>query len=114
MFSRSTSPSLSSDNDSELSSSLNEDVPEISDGEFIPYDENLEPVATQEEAAAYEQNFAREEEERDMYTGCKCFQLHRGQSSAVVTKSIVFFTYFFQYLQNKMYSIGRKKHGNRM
>ena len=67
MSSRSSSPSLSSDNDSELSSSLNEDVPELSDGEFIPYDENLEPVATQEEAAAYEQNFAREEEERDMY-----------------------------------------------
>ena len=40
MCSRSSSPSLSSDNDSELSSSLNEDVPEISDGEFIPYDEN--------------------------------------------------------------------------
>ena len=67
MSSRSSSPSLSSDNDSELSSSLNEDVPEISDGEFIPYDENLEPVATKEEAAAYEQNFAREEEECDMY-----------------------------------------------
>ena len=63
---RSSSPSPSSDNDSELSFSLDEDVPEMSDGEFIPYDENLEPVATQEEAAAYEQNFAREEEERDM------------------------------------------------
>ena len=54
MSSRSSSPSLSSDSDSELSSSLNEDVPEISDGELIPYDENLAPVATQEEA---EQNF---------------------------------------------------------
>ena len=58
---RPSSPSLSSDNDSELSFSLDEDVPEISDGEFIPYDENLEPVATQE-AAAYEQKFACEEE----------------------------------------------------
>ena len=58
---RSSSPSLSSDNDSELSFSLDEDVPEISDGEFIPYDENFEPVATQ--AAAYGENFAREEEE---------------------------------------------------
>ena len=67
MSSRSSSPSLSSDNDSELSSSLNEDVPQIIEGEFIPYDENLEPVATQEEAAAYERNFAREEEEHDMY-----------------------------------------------
>lgn len=70
MSSRSSSPSLSSDNDSELSSSLNEDVPEISEGEFIPYDENLEPVATQEEAAAYEQNVAREEEEHDMCQRC--------------------------------------------
>ena len=67
MSPRLSSPSLSSNNDLELSSSLNEDVPEISDGEFIPYDENLEPLATQEEAAAYEQNFAREEEEHDMY-----------------------------------------------
>ena len=44
---RSISPSLSSDNDSEFSFSLDKDVPEISDGGFIPYDENLEPVATQ-------------------------------------------------------------------
>ena len=48
MSSRSSSPSIFSDNDSELSSSLSEDVPEIIEGEFIPYDENLEPVATQE------------------------------------------------------------------
>lgn len=59
MSSRSSSPSLSSDNDSELSLSLNEDVPELTEGEFIPYDENLEPFATQEEAAAYEQKISR-------------------------------------------------------
>jgi len=35
-----------------LSSSMNEDVPEVLEGEFIPYDENLEPVAIEEEAAA--------------------------------------------------------------
>ena len=52
MSSRSSSPSIPSDNYSELSFSLNEDVPEIIEGEFIPYDENLEPEATQEEAAA--------------------------------------------------------------
>jgi len=40
------------DNDSELSSSMNEDVPEVLEGEFIPYDENLEPVAIEKEAAA--------------------------------------------------------------
>ena len=49
---RSISPSLPCDNDSELSSSMNEDVPEILEGELIPYDENLEPVAIEEEAAA--------------------------------------------------------------
>ena len=43
MSSRSSSPSIVSDNDSELSSSLSEDVLEIIKGEFIPYDENLEP-----------------------------------------------------------------------
>ena len=52
----------SSDNDSELSFSLNEDVPEIIEGEFIPYNENLEPVATQEETAAYEENSMCEED----------------------------------------------------
>ena len=35
MSSRSSSPSIFSDNDSELSSSLSEDVPEIIEGEFI-------------------------------------------------------------------------------
>ena len=53
MFSRCSSPSIPSDNDSELRFSLNEDVPEIIEGKFIPYDENLEPVAAQEEAAVY-------------------------------------------------------------
>jgi len=55
-----SSHSLPSNNDSELSSSINEDVPEVIEGKFIPYDENLEPVATQEEATAvYIKNFAR-------------------------------------------------------
>ena len=35
MSSRSSSPSIFSDNDSELSSSLSEDVPEMIEGEFI-------------------------------------------------------------------------------
>jgi len=41
MSSRSSSPSILSDNDSELSSPLSKDVPEIIEGGFIPYDENL-------------------------------------------------------------------------
>lgn len=94
MSSRSSSPSILSDNDSDLSSSLSEDVPEIIEGEFIPYDENLEPVATQEEAAAFEENSVREEEERVMFqrrfagevetnTWCKCSQC----STEAVTKA---------------------------
>ena len=59
MSSHSSSPSILSDNDSELSSSLSEDVPEIIEEEFIPYDKNLEPVATLEEAAAFEENSVR-------------------------------------------------------
>ena len=55
---RSISPSLPCDSDSELSSSMNEDVPEVLEGGFIPYDENLEPVAIEEEAAAL-YNFCR-------------------------------------------------------
>ena len=31
---------------------MNGDVPEVLEGEFIPYDGNLEPVAIEEEAAA--------------------------------------------------------------
>ena len=69
MSSRSSTPCILSDNDSELSSSLSEDVPEIIEGEFIPYDENLEPVANQEEAAALKENSVREEGE------CVMFQL---------------------------------------
>ncbi|KAK2570281.1 hypothetical protein P5673_005068 [Acropora cervicornis] len=72
MSSRSSSPSILSDNDSELSSSLSEDVPEIIEGEFIPYDENLEPVATQEEAAAFEENSVREEEEQAVTKAEEC------------------------------------------
>ena len=52
MSSRSISLSLPYDNDSELSYSMNEDVPEVIEGEFILYDEKLEPVAIEEEAAA--------------------------------------------------------------
>ena len=75
MSSRSSSPSILSDNDSELSSSLSEDVPEIIEGGFIPYDENLEPVATQEEAAVFEENSVREEE------NVSCFNVfYRGNS----------------------------------
>ena len=55
MSSRSTSPSVSSEDDSDVSSFLSEDGPEDSGKEFFLYDERLEPVATEEEVAAYEE-----------------------------------------------------------
>ena len=67
MSSRSSSPSIPSDNDSELSFSLNEDVPEIIEGEY-------------DEKSLSEENSVREEEEcfpstplccRDQYMMCK-------------------------------------------
>ena len=70
MSSRVSSPSLSSDNDSELSSSLNEDFPEISEGEFIPYDENLEPERRKKRPQLTdEMSRAKKKLEHDMYQG---------------------------------------------
>lgn len=54
-----------------------------SEGSFVPYDEDLDPLATQEEAAAYEANMALEAErelefqrrftgEVDVGTWCTC------------------------------------------
>ena len=62
MSSRSNSPSISSEDDSEESLSFNE-YP--SDDNL--YDDSLEPVATEEEVAAYEESSAREEEELQEY-----------------------------------------------
>ena len=51
MSSRSSSPSLLSSNDVELSPSRDEDVLEGIKGEFILHHENLEPLTTREDAA---------------------------------------------------------------
>lgn len=51
MSSRSSSPSLLSINDVELSPSRDEDVLEGIKGEFILHHENLEPLTTREDTA---------------------------------------------------------------
>lgn len=66
MSSRSNSPSISSNDDSEESLSFNE-YPSDDNSEGYLYDDSLEPVATEEEVAAYEESSAREEEELQEY-----------------------------------------------
>jgi len=66
MSSRSNSPCVSSDDDSELNFSFPED-PSDDDGEGYLYDDSLEPISTEEEVAAYEESSAREEEEIQEY-----------------------------------------------
>ena len=63
MSSHSSSSSISSEDGSELSSNANTSDIEDSGANFIPYDEDLEPIATLEKAAAYEENLALEEEQ---------------------------------------------------
>ncbi|XP_078356492.1 uncharacterized protein LOC144641349 [Oculina patagonica] len=83
--------SVSTDNLSDHSSeSIEEQSSEASEGsfhstneEFLPYDESLEPVANEQEAAAYVEQVALEEEEEEILWGrfsgeeevenwCKC------------------------------------------
>ena len=52
--------SSSAESDSDNSS---EGISDHAEQDFIPYDEDLEPVATQEESMAYEETVARQEEE---------------------------------------------------
>lgn len=61
MSSRSSSPSVSSDDGSESNFSFPEDRSD-DNGEGCLYHDSLEPVATKEEVAAYEESSAREEE----------------------------------------------------
>ena len=75
MSSRSNSPSISSDDDSELNFSFSDDRSD-DNGEGYLYNDSLEPVATEEEVAAYEESSAREEEELQEYR-CR----HTGETS---------------------------------
>ena len=66
MSSRSNSPCISSNDDSELNFSFSED-PSDNNGEGYLYDDSLEHVATEEEVAAYKESSVREEEELQEY-----------------------------------------------
>ena len=66
MSSRSSSPSVSSDDGSESNFSFPEDRSD-DNGEGCLYHDSLEPVATKEEVAAYEESSAREEEQLEEY-----------------------------------------------
>ena len=59
----SSSSSNSWEDGSDLSSNVDFSEVEDSEGNFILYDEELEPIATQEETAAYEANRVIEEEQ---------------------------------------------------
>ena len=56
MFFSSSSSSFSSEDGSESSSDRSSVIFEESEASFVPHDEDLEPLATQEEATAYKAN----------------------------------------------------------
>ncbi|XP_068733100.1 uncharacterized protein [Montipora capricornis] len=58
MLCSSSFSSFSSEDGSELNSDSSSVILGDSEASFVPYDEDLEPLATQEEAAAYEANMA--------------------------------------------------------
>lgn len=64
--SRSNSPLVSSESKSDDSLNI-EDITAHSDQGFLPYDEELEPLATEEEASEYNATIAREEELERQY-----------------------------------------------
>lgn len=59
-----SSSSNSSESDSE-NSSFGEEVGEL--GDFAPYDDSLEPIATEEEAAAYSARSEQEAEQEQQF-----------------------------------------------
>lgn len=62
MLSPTSSSSISSEDRSGSSSDENSEILDDDGTAFAPYDEELEPVATEEEAAAYTLSVANEEE----------------------------------------------------
>ena len=62
MLCSSSSSSFSSEDGSEFNSDRSSMILGDSDASLVSYDEDLEPLATQEEAAAYEANMALEAE----------------------------------------------------
>ena len=63
MLCSSSSLSFSSEDGLEFNSDGSSIILGDSDASFVPYDKDLEPLATQEETAAYEANMALEAEQ---------------------------------------------------
>lgn len=57
---------VSSGDDSECLSDASEDSFVSATGDFVPYDESIEPVANEEEAAQHAMQVAEEEEEEQI------------------------------------------------
>ena len=60
------STQVSSGDDSSCSSDASEDSFVSATGDFVPYDESVEPVANEEEAAQHAMQVAEEDEEEQM------------------------------------------------
>ena len=90
MSSRSNSPSISSDDNSELNFSFTED-PSGDNGKGYLYDDSLEPVVTEEEVTAYEESSAREEEELQEY---QCGRTGKTSVSTCYVLLIQLYIYF--------------------
>ena len=61
--------SESSERSQEQSSEASEDTFVSANEDFLPFDENIEPIATEKEAAEYQEQIAQEEEEDEMLWG---------------------------------------------
>ena len=83
MSSLSSSPSVSSDDDSESNFAFPEDRSD-DNGKGYFYDDSLGPVATEEEVAAYEESSAREREQLEQY---RC--LRTGETSVSTWYSLL-------------------------
>lgn len=58
--------SESSESSQEQSSEASEDSFVSANEDFLPYDENIEPIATEKEAVEYQEQMTQEEEEEEM------------------------------------------------
>ena len=56
----------SGDSSREQSSEASEDSFVSANEDFLPYDENIEPIATEQEAAEYREQVAQEEDEEEI------------------------------------------------
>ena len=65
----------SGDSSREQSSEASEDSFVSANEDFLPYDENVEPIATEQEVAEYREQVAQEEEEEEVLWRRRCTKL---------------------------------------